>query len=131
MRRRKLRSNYLQSDDILLLLFDKEGIEFLELVLQQLNEIDLLPRHHFLIAGGGDVRRCVSGGVDFWTFARPLAGAGAAGLVRLDELQLLLQLLVGEKLVSPFGQSLLNLVTEALPELHRLRLGVLHGDWER
>lgn len=91
--RGKDEEEYLQSDDIFFLLFDEESIEFLELVFQQLDEIDLLFRHvtSLLLSGIETIS-----GIQSQAFVRPVSGFG------IDELQLLLEFLVGKKLVSPF-----------------------------
>lgn len=56
--------------------------------------------------GGGNPR----------ALGRPDISSG--GDPRNDELQTLLELFVGQELVSPFGQSLLDLVAQAFAELH-------------
>lgn len=100
---------YLQGNNIFFLLFDKEGVKFLELVLQQLNEIDLRRGHALLISVSV---RTISGGINPWTLRGPVTAFG------LDELQALLELLVGQELVPPFRQGFLDLAAQALTELH-------------
>lgn len=99
--------NYLQSDDVLLLFLNEEGIEFLKLVLQKLEEIHLLLRHRLPLSGAV---------IHPPPLRIPLLVARLR--LRLDELEPLLQLLVRQKLVPPFRQRLLNLVAQTLPKLH-------------
>lgn len=90
---------YLQSDDVFFLFLDEERIEFVELFLEKANEIKLLLR--WIRVGSGTL---------VWAILDATSG--------LQELQLLLELLVGEKFVLPFRQGLLDLVAKTLAEFH-------------
>lgn len=73
---------------------------------------DGVPEVSFLLGHDDDVSLvpCAFGGA----FFHAINGFG------LHELQLLLQLLVGQELVTPLGQRFLDLVAQALSEFHVL-----------
>ena len=104
-------ANYLLPDDVLLLLLEEEGVELVELGVEEGDEPGLL---------GGHRRRGAAAVPHALALAPPLAVRVAGA----DTLQPLLEVLVGQELVAPLGQRLHDLVVQALAELHC-------GKWER
>jgi hypothetical protein len=94
-------SRYLLPDDVVLLLPEEEPVELVELGLEEGDERGFLRRHRRRRGSVPDAR----------ALAPPLA-AGA------EELEPLLEVLVGQELVPPLGQRLHDLVVQALAELH-------------
>lgn len=92
----------LLTDNVLFFLLDKERVKFVEFVLEQAHEMDLFPRHGRLAFAGGGA----------------LVGYSRALGRSVNKFQLLLQILVRQKLFAPLGQGLLYLIAQALPELH-------------
>jgi len=106
-RRQKERNHggeYLESDNVLFLLLNEEGVEFVEFILEQVVEVGLLLGH---VGGSG----C---GIRLEAFS----GAVIGGSRRFKLFKLLLELLVGEELVAPLRQGFLDLGAEALSEFH-------------
>jgi hypothetical protein len=102
------------ADDVFLLLLNEEGVELVELDLQELHELRLLGRYRRRIRFPGAVLA-----------AGPLRlplGPALASATDADELEALLEVLVGQELVAPLRQRLHDLPAQALAELHRRRL---------
>jgi hypothetical protein len=97
-------SNYLLPDDVLLLLLEEEGVELVELGVEEGDEPGLLRGH----------RRRGAAAPHALALAPPLA-VHVAGA---DLLEPLLEVLVGQELVAPLGERLHDLVVQALAELH-------------
>jgi len=91
-------------DDVLLLLFEEEGVELVELGVEEGDEPGLLGGH----------RRRGAAAPHALALAPPLAARGAGA----DLLEPLLEVLVGQELVAPLGERLHDLVVQALAELH-------------
>jgi hypothetical protein len=101
----------LLADDVLLLLLDEERVELVELGLQEPHEIRLLGRHRRRRGRIG-----LPGVLAACSLGLPLGPVPGA-----DELEALLEVLVGQELVAPLRQRLHDLPAEALAELHRRR----------
>lgn len=103
---------YLLLDDVLLLLLEEEEVELVELGVEEADEPGLLQRHPARRRRRRHRHRRRA--TDATPLARPLPG-GAAG----DEVEALLEVLVGEEVVAPLRLHLHDLAAQALAELHR------------
>jgi len=101
-------NNYLQPDDVVLLLLEEEGVELIELGVEEGDKLGLLRGHRRrgTAAAAAAVPHALA-------LAPPLI-AGAGG----DLLEPLLEVLVGQELVAPVRERLHDLVVQALAELH-------------
>ena len=89
------RKTNLPSNNVFLLLVDEESVELVDLDLQEVEEIDNLLGHLVVVV------------VLVQSGAFIIVGVGA-GLGRVYELKLLLEVLVRQELVLPFRQGLLD-----------------------
>ena len=103
---------HLLADDVLLLLLDEERVELVELGPQEPHEIRLLGRHR---------RRRGRVGLPGVVAAGPLGRPLGPVIPGADELEALLEVLVGQELVAPLRQRLHDLPAQALAELHLRR----------
>ena len=116
---------HLLADDVLLLLLDEERVELVELGLEEPHEIRLLGRHRRRRGRGVRLPGVVAAG----PLGRPLGPV----IPGADELEALLEVLVGQELVTPLRQRLHDLPAQALAELHPRRRPVAgkKGDFRR
>jgi len=90
----------LQFDDALFLFLLEEGVEFVEFLFERVPEVGFLDGHFRM---------------EPRAFGEAFLGGFGGGF---DEFELLLEFLVGEKLVAPLRQCFLDLVAETLSEFH-------------
>lgn len=106
-------SRHLLADDVLLFLLDEERVELVELGLQEPHKVRLLRRHRRRRRGRVRLPGVVAAGPLRLPLGGPVPGS--------DELEALLEVLVGEELVAPLRERLHDLPAQALAELHRRR----------